>query len=37
MTGRNLKMKSNLFMQGLYWGPAQREEIEHRQGSRESD
>ena len=30
MTGRNLKMKSNLFMQGLYWGPAQREEIEHR-------
>jgi branched-chain amino acid transport system ATP-binding protein len=31
MTGRNLKMKSNLFMQGLYWGPAQREEIAHRQ------
>ena len=31
MTGRNLKMKSNLLMQGLYWGPAQREEIEHRQ------
>ena len=30
MTGRNLKMKSNLLMQGLYWGPAQREEIEHR-------
>jgi branched-chain amino acid transport system ATP-binding protein len=30
MTGRNLKMKSNLFLQGLYWGPAQREEIEHR-------
>ena len=31
MTGRNLKMKSNLLMQGLYWGPAQREEIAHRQ------
>ena len=31
MTGRNLKMKSNLFSQGLFWGPAQREEIEHRQ------
>jgi len=31
MTGRNLKMKSNLLMQGLYWGPAQREEIVHRQ------
>ena len=31
MTGRNLKMKSNLLAQGLYWGPARREEIEHRQ------
>jgi len=31
MTGRNLKMKSNLVMQGLYWGPAQREEIAHRE------
>lgn len=30
MTGRNLKMKSNIFLQGLYWGPAQREEAEHR-------
>ena len=30
MTGLNLKMKSNLFAQALYWGPAQREEIEHR-------
>jgi len=30
MTGRNLKMKSNLFAQALYWGPAQREEIKHR-------
>ena len=31
MTGRNLKMKSNLLMQGFYWGPAQNEEIVHRQ------
>ena len=31
MTGRNLKMKSNLLMQGFYWGPAQNEEIRHRQ------
>ncbi|MDY7539914.1 ABC transporter ATP-binding protein [Undibacterium sp. RTI2.1] len=31
MTGRNLKMKSNFLMQALYWGPAQKEEIEHRQ------
>jgi len=31
MTGRNLKMKSNLLMQGVYWGPAQNEEIRHRQ------
>ena len=31
MTGRNLKMKSNLLMQGIYWGPAQNEEIRHRQ------
>ena len=30
MTGRNLRMKSNLFMQALCWGPAEREEIEHR-------
>ncbi|CAG0976463.1 Lipopolysaccharide export system ATP-binding protein LptB [Burkholderiales bacterium] len=30
MTGRNLKMKSNFLMQALYWGPAQREELEHR-------
>ena len=35
MTGRNLKMKSNLFSQGLYWGPARREEIEHRQAVEE--
>ncbi|MFZ6760588.1 ABC transporter ATP-binding protein [Undibacterium sp. Ji50W] len=31
MTGRNLKMKSNFLMQALYWGPAQKEEIAHRQ------
>lgn len=31
MTGRNLMMKSNLLMQGLYWGPAQQEEIVHRE------
>ncbi|MBA5604896.1 ABC transporter ATP-binding protein [Duganella sp. FT3S] len=30
MTGRNLKMKSNFLLQALYWGPARREEIEHR-------
>jgi len=30
MTGRNLKMKCNFLLQALYWGPAQREEIEHR-------
>jgi branched-chain amino acid transport system ATP-binding protein len=30
MTGRNLKMKQNFLMQALYFGPAQREEMEHR-------
>jgi len=30
MTGRNLKMKSNMLQQALYWGKAQKEEIEHR-------
>ena len=30
MTGRNLKMKCNFLQQALYWGPAQREELEHR-------
>ncbi len=30
MTGRVLKMKRNLLWQALYWGPAQREEMEHR-------
>ena len=31
MTGRLLKMKRNVFLQALYWGPALREEIEHRE------
>ncbi len=30
MTGRNLKMKVNLLLQALYFGPARREEMEHR-------
>ncbi|KQU68397.1 MULTISPECIES: ABC transporter ATP-binding protein [unclassified Rhizobacter] len=30
MTGRNLRMKSNLLLQALRLGPAEREEIEHR-------
>ncbi|MDP2880828.1 MAG: ABC transporter ATP-binding protein [Azonexus sp.] len=30
MTGRTLKMKSNLLMQALWIGPARNEEIEHR-------
>jgi len=30
MTGRNLKMKCNFLQQALYWGSAQREELEHR-------
>lgn len=35
MTGRNLKMKSNFLLQALYWGPARREEIEHRRKAEE--
>ncbi len=31
MSGRNLKMKSNLLLQALRWGPAEREENEHRE------
>ncbi len=31
MTGRLLKMKRNLLWQALYWGPAQKEEFEHRE------
>src|SRR5437763_14539827 len=30
MSGRNLKMKTNLFQQALRWGAAEREETEHR-------
>jgi branched-chain amino acid transport system ATP-binding protein len=30
MTGRNLKMKTSFLQQALYWGPAKREELEHR-------
>ncbi len=30
MTGRNLKMKSSLFSSMIWWGPAQKEELEHR-------
>ena len=31
MTGRNLRMKSNIFMQALRLGPAENEEIKHRE------
>ena len=31
MSGRNLKMKSNIFWQALYYGPARKEEMENRQ------
>ncbi|WP_404301446.1 ABC transporter ATP-binding protein [Alicycliphilus denitrificans] len=31
MTGRNMKIKSNILMQALRWGPAEREEIAHRE------
>ena len=30
MTGRTLKMKSNLLLQALWWGPARNEELAHR-------
>jgi branched-chain amino acid transport system ATP-binding protein len=30
MSGRNLRIKSNILMQALRWGPAEREENEHR-------
>ncbi len=35
MTGRNLKMKQNFLMQALYFGPARREEMEHRKAVEE--
>ena len=31
MTGRNLRMRSNLLLQALRWGPAEREETQHRE------
>ncbi len=31
MTGRNLKMKTNFLLQALHFGPARREELEHRE------
>ncbi len=31
MTGRNLRMKTNLLQQAIYWGAAQREELAHRE------
>jgi branched-chain amino acid transport system ATP-binding protein len=31
MTGRNLKMRSGLLKQALYWGPNLREELQHRE------
>ncbi|MEM7208396.1 MAG: ABC transporter ATP-binding protein [Pseudomonadota bacterium] len=31
MTGRNLKMKTNMFWQALYMGPAKREEMQNRE------
>ena len=30
MTGRNLKMKTNLLLQAIWWGPARNEELAHR-------
>ena len=31
MTGRNLKMKKNVFWQAIYFGPARKEEMAHRE------
>ena len=31
MSGRNLKMKTNLLQQALWWGAAEREEVAHRE------
>lgn len=31
MTGRLLRMRSNMLFQAIYWGPNQREEIRHRE------
>jgi branched-chain amino acid transport system ATP-binding protein len=35
MTGRALKMKCNFLLQALWWGPAQREEMEQRRKAEE--
>jgi branched-chain amino acid transport system ATP-binding protein len=35
MTGRNLKIRSNFLLQALWWGPAQREEVEQRRKAEE--
>ena len=37
MTGRNLKMKANVFWQALHLGPARREEVEHREVAEQHD
>jgi branched-chain amino acid transport system ATP-binding protein len=31
MTGRSLRMRTNILLQALHWGPAQREELQHRE------
>ena len=31
MTGRNLKMRGNFLLEALYWGPAMRQEVAHRE------
>jgi branched-chain amino acid transport system ATP-binding protein len=31
MTGRSLRMRSNILLQALRWGPAEREELRHRE------
>ncbi|MBI5967991.1 MAG: ABC transporter ATP-binding protein [Deltaproteobacteria bacterium] len=31
VVGRNLRMRSNFFSQGIYWGFSQKEEIQHRE------
>ena len=35
LTGRNLKMRSNFLQQAFWWGPARREELEHRRAVEE--
>ena len=31
MTGRNLKMRGTFLLEALYWGPARKQELEHRE------